>query len=366
MAVKKTIVRKAPKKAPISRAAVKSIDDKYYGPEPIDISIKGFGEALNWYNYMFEPEQTRDWLFDYMKKNDYSKQDIAAIKRLPKYKVNKTVCTVARILMNGNVLPERNMDYFNNSIQEMIELGMKTKAETQDSDKPAISIRERAQAKFEALFADVEADVIDTEASMYDYLVAKEISPAAASYFKQKYQPIYDEVMSNDPDIKEGYGKRLKQQRKYWQSVIDDLDRYVGNKKAVKVRKPRAKKTKSAVDLVKGLKFQKEFPPLKIVSVNPAEVVGAQQLWVYNTKNRKLTRYDALGPSGISVKGTSLTGYDEEKSITKSVRKPEVTINALLGAGKVTLRKFMSDLKTNETKPTGRINTDTILLRVIK
>jgi hypothetical protein len=52
--------------------------------------------------------------------------------------------------------------------------------------------------------------------------------------------------------------------------------------------------------------------------------------------------------------------------MSKGLRKPDVTIKALFGAGKVSLRKFMDDIKTVESKPNGRINQDTILLRVIK
>jgi len=66
------------------------------------------------------------------------------------------------------------------------------------------------------------------------------------------------------------------------------------------------------------------------------------------------------------VKGTTLIGFDVEKSSTKTLRKPEATIQSLLSAGKVAIRKFMDELKTLETKPNGRINSDTILLRVIK
>ena len=102
------------------------------------------------------------------------------------------------------------------------------------------------------------------------------------------------------------------------------------------------------------------------MSVNPAEIIGCNQLWTYNTKYKKLSRYDASGPNGIQVKGTTLIGFDVEKSLTKSVRKPEVTIQNLLSAGKVALRSIMDDLKTNVTQPNGRINTDTIILRVIK
>jgi hypothetical protein len=79
-----------------------------------------------------------------------------------------------------------------------------------------------------------------------------------------------------------------------------------------------------------------------------------------------LARYDSSGPAGIQVKGTTLTGYDIETSTSKSLRKPDVSIQALLGAGKVSLRKFIDEIKTVESKPNGRINEDTILLRIIK
>jgi hypothetical protein len=87
---------------------------------------------------------------------------------------------------------------------------------------------------------------------------------------------------------------------------------------------------------------------------------------VYNTKYKKLTQYISMSPNGLQVKGTTLIGYDPELSVTKSLRKPDVTIAELLKAGKVAIRTFMSDLKTTASAPNGRINEQTILLRVIK
>jgi len=66
------------------------------------------------------------------------------------------------------------------------------------------------------------------------------------------------------------------------------------------------------------------------------------------------------------VKGTTLIGFDVERSLTKRLRKPDITIQSLLGAGKVTLRKFMEEIKSVESKANSRLNTDTILLRAIK
>jgi hypothetical protein len=66
------------------------------------------------------------------------------------------------------------------------------------------------------------------------------------------------------------------------------------------------------------------------------------------------------------VKGTTVTQFDEKKSVSKRLRKPQEVLPQLLGAGKIALRTFMDTIKTNTTVPTGRINEDVILLRIIK
>jgi hypothetical protein len=351
-----------------SRAVVKSIDDKYYGPEPIDISKKGFGDALNWYNYMFDQDETRDWLFEYMKRNDYAKADIAAVKRLAKYKITKTSCSIARIIMNGNVLDEAVIERFKESINGYIAAGklVKEEVKTTKEEKSQPTIQERTQAKIHSLITECE-EALDTNPGLniYEWLKGKEATVQAANAIRDFYAKWLPDFEEDEFDTR-AEKKRRAEEKKYWEGFIADCDRYCGNKKATKVRKPREKKAKSAVDQVSKMKYQKEFPSLKIMSVNPAEMIGASQVWTYNTKYKKLTRYDASGPNGIQVKGTTLIGFDVEKSLTKSVRKPEVTIQNLLSAGKVSLRSIMTDLKTNETQPNGRINTDTIILRVIK
>lgn len=373
MAIKtksKIAATKTPKPPKISRAAAKSIDLQYNGTEPLDISIKGYQAALNWYNYVYDVDQARDWVLDYMKRNGYSKTDIADFRRASKYRIPTTIGWQARIMMNGNVLESASMDFFNSRLSEVIEAGRREVVdEPVVADTPSVptpSIQDRIRAKNDALLSLAEVEVVDERGVMYDFLMRHEATASAANHLKAFYQASYDEVMSEDEQVKEAFGKRLKAERVFWQSVMDDLDRYVGNKKATKVRKPREKKQKSAVEMVKGLNFQKEFAPLKIVSINPAEIIGASQLWAYNTKTRKLTKFDAVGPNGLQVKGASIIGFDVEKSSTKRLRKPDTTIQSLLGAGKVTLRRFMEEVKSVASEAKGRINSDTILLRVVK
>jgi hypothetical protein len=89
-------------------------------------------------------------------------------------------------------------------------------------------------------------------------------------------------------------------------------------------------------------------------------------LWVYNTKTRKLGCYHAEDAGGFSVKGTSLTNFNETKSVQKKLRKPETTLPEVLNGGKVYLRNAMDNIRAVESALTGRINDDTILVRCIK
>ena len=101
--------------------------------------------------------------------------------------------------------------------------------------------------------------------------------------------------------------------------------------------------------------------------------IQPNELWVFNAKTRKIGKYVAssIDPkglqregTGLSVKGTTIIGYDEKNSIQKTLRKPEEQLKEFKGSGKVALRKFLDDIKTTDTKLNGRCNLDTILLKV--
>jgi hypothetical protein len=115
------------------------------------------------------------------------------------------------------------------------------------------------------------------------------------------------------------------------------------------------------------MNYAKDFAELKLVSIDPKTIIGANQLWVYNTKTRKLGVYIALDAAGLSIKGSTIQNFAESKSICKTIRVPTTTrMNEVLNAGKVALRNILIDIRAAEGRLTGRINSDTILLRTIK
>ena len=116
--------------------------------------------------------------------------------------------------------------------------------------------------------------------------------------------------------------------------------------------------------MVRKVKYATEDTDLNLVSINPAEVIGAKEVWVYNKKTRKLGKYVAEAYKTLSVKGTTIINYDESKSVSKTLRKPEDQLKEFAKASKVQLRKFLEDIRATETKLNGRINEDILLLKV--
>ena len=140
-------------------------------------------------------------------------------------------------------------------------------------------------------------------------------------------------------------------------------------------RKPRRKKEKSPEQLVAKLQYKKEDTKLELKSIDPTEIIYAEELWVYNTKTRKLGHYVAkiLDPRGLNrpgtglmIKGTSIKGFDEEASVQKTLRKPEKQLEEFTNSGPKKVVDFYSAIKTMGVKLNGRINSEVILLRAVR
>jgi hypothetical protein len=145
------------------------------------------------------------------------------------------------------------------------------------------------------------------------------------------------------------------------EQIIADANRIVNNSKVT--RKPKKAKKISADKLISKLQYKKEDVEFKVVSINPVEIIGAKQLWVFNTKTRKLGVYNAWTTGGLTIKGTTIDGFTDNSS-SKTLRKPNDVLQAL---AKATERKYKStfdSIKATEQALTGRINNDTILLKV--
>ena len=365
-----------------------------------------------WYTH-YEVE-SKEWL-ERVKlyiKNNYDKTVMSNINKLPDWKVagkSHWACAAYCLENIPSIVPLEYKEGIHKWILELAEEGAAVAEEKKAEEKtkknvyvPTIQERIRDQS------VDMIEDIDDwletwiTDPSTFDPKAFDfkkhfdKLQPSQAHARKMK--TFYDGVL-NDYDelermptagqlkkmdehtqdqwaqLKEGYAHLKKADIKKFRTAIEELmaalDFIIDSAKAT--RKPRKAKPKSATKLVEKLKYAKTDEKYKLASIDPTLVVGASELWVFNTKTRKLGKYVAanIDPkgmgregSGLSVKGTTIIGFDEAQSIQKTVRKPDEVLKEFKAAGKVKLRTFMDNINSVDTKLNGRSNPDTILLKV--
>jgi hypothetical protein len=280
-------------------------------------------------------------------------------------------------------LRDRHVEYILDAVKRVLTLkadndeDFEEKPEVKKAEVKIVTIQDRMNevAKKHILYFEMLEDALFTgetvDPKAYEYLTKNNVPQVLISKIQAVFEPRCAEVReartTKDEDLKDAYSYMkaadYKRYDAFYDKLFADLTAYNQTKKATKkaaVRKPPAKEK-----LVKSLKYLKQDAGMKLVSINPVDIVGAEVLWVYNIKNRKLGKYVAEDQGGIlGVKGTSITGFDLNKSTQKTLRKPDEQIKQFLASSKVELRKYLENIKTTEIKLNGRINADTILLKI--
>lgn len=334
-----------------------------------ELSQSQLTQALNWYAQNRDNKDATKYASDFLKK----KHKITVSDGLKS--VPSTFGFLCRIVSTGGVLEGSNAKFFDETISKLKQSSPVVKSTTTN----VLSIQDHIKRKASDCIAELEGNIDEliisefkSNVSPYATMTGMDIKNAHTKFVIEHFKirrSEYDDVLTTkDADVKEAYSNFSKPQLKklvaYCDQVIVDSMKLAGE--AVKSRKPRKRKAKSAEQVVSKLNYAKDFAELKLVSIDPKTIIGASSLWVYNTKTRKLGVYHAIDVVGLSIKGSTIQNFAESKSISKTLRKPAVTLPEVLKGGKVALRNILTDIRAAEKVLTGRINTDTILLRTVK
>ena len=345
-------------------------------------------------------------------KNNYDKAVVSNINKLPDWKIggkSHWACTAYCLENIPSIVPDVYKEGIHKWILELAEEGAAVAQEKKAEEKTkknvyVPTIQERIRDQSIDMIEDIDdwletwiTDPATFDPKAFDFKKHfDKLQPSQAHARKMK--TFYDGVL-NDYDelermptagqlkkmdehtqdmwaqLKEGYAHLKKADIKKFRTAIEELmaalDFIIDSAKAT--RKPRKAKPKSATKVVEKLKYAKTDEKYKLASIDPTLIVGANELWVFNTKTRKLGKYVAanIDPkgmgrdgTGLQVKGTTIIGFDETQSIQKTVRKPDDVLKEFKAAGKVKLRTFMDNINSVDTKLNGRCNPDTILLKV--
>lgn len=357
--------------------------------------LRYFHSAMKYYRMESSSKELKVKVIDWMAKNGYDKKTIASFKKTKDNRCSLTVGSIAACLLKG--MQSTRID-FNNGRDTATWLGAeiaKIIAEGKDDideeavkaaeeAKPAVytpSIQERTRDaalkmtdELENAYAGFQTDpeAFDPKAfKVLNLLKSQQAKAAHARIIRDFYARDLAELEelasgAGDEQLKEGYKHRSRKQIKNFIAFLTEIQTACTMlmQEAKVNKKPRKTKAVSKDKLIAKLKFKKTDEPLKLVSVNPADIIGAQELWVFNSKTRKLGKYVAEEFKELGVKGTTITGFSEMKSVQKTLRKPVEQLAAFKAAGKVVLRKFLEDINAVDTKMNGRLNEETLLLKV--
>ena len=247
-------------------------------------------------------------------------------------------------------------------------------------EQPKVTIQQRMLEQIEELGGNIEEQIdqwmlgrlkvadFDPYSMIRGYPVEVKAPQAKLlrGFFERQLEEARLVVEFKDDDIKEAYAHLKPAQRKeylaLYEKVVSACDAVIEAKKAQ--RKPRVKKAQDKTKTVAKLKYKTTDPELGIASINPIEILDASEVWVYDTKYRKLGVYRvAPDAKTLGVKGTSIIGYDENTSVAKTVRKPAETLKGINKLPKTKIKKLHDSIKTTDTKLKGRLNDNIIIVR---
>lgn len=341
--------------------------------------VSDISRVLYWYNQEKEKKDARAYLKSWIT-SKFGKDKSKLIDHVQDNKIVLTYGWMARMLVNGCQFKSQEIEKFHLYVERLLDTPIEVKPQEVVA-QPAVvrpTIRDYLEDKIREYLGELEGVIDelvteqDTSFDLYKHMQANSIPAQYCSsieaWVKRKAGEFIGVYETTDKEMKQAYDhiSRRKQTAviKLLSSWLQDLERYSQFKKAN--RKPRVKKAKPAGAQVAKMKYKREEPSLGLKSINPTEVVGASQAWIYNTKYKRLSVYRSDSRDGIQVKGSTLQNYDPSQCEQKTLRKPSETIKRLLDAGKVVLRKIMTEINSKDIPVTGRINEDCIIVRVIK
>jgi hypothetical protein len=323
----------------------------------------------------------RKWMKE---SSGWEKAEVDVILRNPDWAWS-TSATAVYLESKLGFMPEVMRAYIEKRKVEWYERGLTILEEKEEKEKEkpkvVISIQERMREQVANLCGEWDGlldDLIDGNKTLKEFdpyndmraYAGGVIKPNHAKIIKDMYENEYAEAMIvaewKDEEIKEAYSNFSPKLRKafleFYEKINTACDTFIATGKAS--RKPRKPKAVSRDKIVSKLKYQINDSDLGIASVNPTEIIDSTEVWVYNTKTRKIGIYyvEAL-KTGISVKGTTLQEFDALKSRQKTLRKPAEQLKLFKGNAKTKYQKAFDDIKTTDTVLNGRFNENTIILK---
>ncbi len=274
------------------------------GPEPViseSSSHMDMAKAYNWYNYFYNDDDAKGFVITFCRKGS----DVSAsqAQKIPSFELHN-IGWNCRILSSGGSLPP---EYAKRTHTKLKELAEKYNHKSDDTTHSA-TVVDYTIAKANRLIADLEdhldrfyednSYIFDAETWMKD----NSVNPRISQIIAQHYNELLDEVVS--AESAEAYDHLTKDKKKKYTSFLKSLvDAFSQKNNAAKPEKEKKVN-------VSKMQHHESSPR------QPKDIVGKRLVYAYNTKYNRLHCFIATEGGVLSVRGTSIVGHDEARSLS--------------------------------------------------
>jgi hypothetical protein len=343
------------------------------GEEPI-VTIEHYtielNKALAWYSEHSDERKLRKYAIEYFAKQK-KQAEVLAINKATDFEIRQ-IGIICRLLSRQQQISDLHISWLDKTMRELMEKYSVPKEDAKKKTAVVINIQDRIDESAKKYAAEIDAEIdlfVLNKSSSFEtknFLLANSISAPVAKRIGEFYIPTLNEInevlAGDDEQLVEGYSnftkRELKKYLQFVESIIQDCQQQVQTAKAA--RSPRKRKPASPIKVVAKMKYMKEFAELNLKSSRPENILTSSELWVYNTKYRRIQVYKAE-MDVLGVKGTTIIGFNLKDSLSYTLRKPEEFFKDL-SLSKRALNSAIKKLTTKPGTPNGRINEECILL----
>ena len=350
---------------------------------PVD---KGFNAVKDYFHLQVDKKDCVSQVKTWVKKN--FPQPAKYILANPEYHFSMTHHAATAFWYNNDLYKNNDADgntakeFLNNLFDKMIPLIEKGKVIYEEKQKannivsisPAVKLMRKINNTIMQELLDLEDKWIDGDdatINIYDRFKYHGLTNTAISHVKPMIEgwllDYEDAYHKRCEQAVEGYShlKRstLNHRIKVCKAMLEDLERIRSATKAS--RNVKVKRPKSVDKQVAKVQYKKEDNDYKIVSINPIQIPTKTRLYAFNTKSKMVIEYVTESVNGFEISGSTIKNFSKGSSRTICLRKPLDFLPIVLQKTPKQIDAAWQTLKTKTKVPNGRINKDTILLRVL-
>lgn len=327
-------------------------------------------KAMTYYNVYEDPKVKRKWVQKYLG------QDVERLKMLDGVPDSDLfqLSSIIRLKERNQPLKENELKFIETKLHEILTKSKSNGAKLENTSaeittKPVLSIAEKIANVANTYIAELEGELDEfsikktSSFNMKDYIEMNQISPQVAkhiaNWFKKTETELTLTIAGKDEQLVEGYGYFKPAQLKKYLAFVTSI---ISACTQQKVKAVRTKKVKPPSEVIKNVKYMTDFAEFGLKSEHPTKLINSNEVWLYNTKTRRMTVLKAPAKDILIIKSTSIINFDTSKSETKTIRKPEEFFKIKIN--KKDLNSAWTSLTTKPATSNGRIGDDTIIFAI--